>query len=129
MRPAAILQIWEFNPQGLANGIRDSELLETVGREPKDSYEEMEEDVSPMERTDRQNIAMQQQMSEMKNVLQQQQQQMSEMKSVIQQQQQQMSEMKSVMQQQMSEMKNVMQQQQQQISELKKSNFYSFYSY
>merc|ERR1711934_1076754 len=83
------------------------ELLEAVGREPKDSYEEMEADVSPMERMERQNIAMQQQMSEMKSAMQQ-------------QQQQQMSEMKNAMQQQMSEMKNVMQQQQQQqMSEMK----------
>ena len=64
------------------------ELLEAVGREPTDSYEEMEEDVSPMERMEKeisdlkkQNIALEsklmQQQSEMKNVI------MSEMKQQI----------------------------------------------
>ena len=83
------------------------ELLEAVGREPKDSYEEMEEDVSPMERMEKeisdlkkQNIALEsklmQQQSEMKNAMQQQMSEMmSEMKNVIQQQQQQISELKS----------------------------------
>ena len=74
------------------------ELLEAVGREPKDSYEEMEEDVSPMERMEkeisdlkRQNFALESKL--LQNTLK------------VSAMQQQMSEMKNTMQQQISELK------------------------
>ena len=75
------------------------ELLEAVGREPKDSYEEMEEDVSPMERMEKEISDLKKQNIALESKLMQQQ---SEMKNAMQQQ---MSEMKNAMQQQMSEMK------------------------
>merc|ERR1711907_680247 len=43
------------------------ELLEAVGREPHDNFEETEENVPPMERMEQQMFCMQQQMSDMKS--------------------------------------------------------------
>ena len=41
------------------------ELLEAVGREPHDHFEETEEDVSPLQRLEKQMLRMQQKMSDM----------------------------------------------------------------
>ena len=62
------------------------ELLEAVGREPQDHFEETEEDVSPLQRLEKQMLCMHQQMSDM-------QQEMSDMKTRESDMQQKMSGM------------------------------------
>jgi len=80
------------------------ELLEAVGREPHDNFEETEEDLSPLQRMQR----MEQQMSDMKTSMQQ---QMSDMKT-----------RESSMQQQMSSMQQQVSGMQQEIDELQTKN-------
>ena len=105
------------------------ELLEAVGREPHDHFEETEEDVSPLQRLEKQmsvmktrlllRNAMQQQM---KNIMQK---QMSGMHQKMSGMQQEMSDMKTrevSMQQEMSDMKTREVSMQQEIDELQVKN-------
>ena len=93
------------------NSFRSSfEILEAVGSEPHDDFEETEEDVSPLQRLEKQMSVMKTRLllrnamhQQMKNSMQK---QMSDMRTSMQQQ---MSDMKS-MQQQMSDMRTSMQQ-------------------
>ena len=64
------------------------ELLEAVGREPQDHFEETEDDVSPLQRLEKQMLRMQQEICEMKMRESSMQQEMSGM-------QQEISDMKS----------------------------------
>ena len=57
------------------------ELLEAVGREPHDHFEETEEDVSPLQRLEKQMLRMQQEMSGMHQKMSNMQQEMSDMKT------------------------------------------------
>ena len=57
------------------------ELLEAVGREPHDHFEETEEDVSPLQRLEKQMLRMQQKMSDMQQKMSGMQQEMSDMKT------------------------------------------------
>ena len=85
------------------------ELLEAVGREPQDSFEETEEDLSPLQRMEQQMFSMQQQMSDMKTRESNMQQQMADMKTRESSMQQQMSDMKtreSSMQQQIDSLQS-----------------------
>merc|ERR1719199_558153 len=56
------------------------ELLEAVGREPHDHFEETEEDVLPLQRLEKQMLRMQQEMSGMHQKMSGMQQEMSDMK-------------------------------------------------
>ena len=98
------------------------ELLEAVGREPHDHFEETEENVSPLQR-------LQQQMSDMRTSMLLRASWQHQMKSSMQQQmsdmQQQMSDMRtreSDMQQQMSDMQTRESSMQQEIDELQTKN-------
>ena len=59
------------------------ELLEAVGREPQDNFEETKEHVSPLQRLEQQMFCMQQQMHDMKTRESSMQQQMSGMQQEI----------------------------------------------
>ena len=92
------------------NSFRSSfEILEAVGCEPQDHFEETEEDVSPLQRLEKQMSAMKTRLL-LRNAMHQQ------MKNSMQKQ---MFDMRTSMQQQMSDMRTSMQQE---IDKLQKNN-------
>merc|ERR1711934_957981 len=128
------------------NSFRSSfEILEAVGSEPHDQFEETEEDVSPLQRLEKQmsvmktrlllrnamqqqmkNI-MQKQMSDMQREMSYMQQEMSDMKTREVSMQQEMSDMKTrevSMQQEMFDMKTREVSMQQEIDELQAKNIF-----